>query len=488
VDVEASSVCFVIELQNTRDTLAELAPLAAIPTNERLISIRDIMSHLHDLPPELISSVCEYLQDRTDLRNVRLLNPAFNGAARRILFHTLYLTVNLSSFEKLQKIARHETLRYLVEVIDYDGVELARFRIPRFKKWLDEHATYGMGIPRDKRAQFLARFTQEQLHTYHDNFCRFLGGQERLLEAGNVLTWLTEALRGLPRLSVLNLIEMPTMEPISDPELQPLEAWAPLARQILAEPVEFDAEDKPRNQHFGELLLAAVCCTFYNKHFKSLRTVNKWLISRSSQSKLEYPHRVREIHGRALDPETFHVLFDIIPQLALEDLEGLSLEFFFLSSDSPSNNAAIVQLLQHTSELQSLRISFSDFPDMDYPEKFHLTTLLDSDFQWSCLKHLSLQSLVTETSRLKSLLIRHSKTLRSLELSHITLHCRENGGGWALKGLERTPWISTIHLLSEQMSLESIKLEGYFASDTRGNWTTFGKVSYLQTTRCLRYT
>ena len=60
---------------------------------------------------------------------------------------------------------------------------------------------------------------------------------------------------------------------------------------------------RPRTRHFGELLQAA--------------------------SGLKYPHRVKEIHGNAIDYESFDVIHDFLPYLDLKDLKLLSLEFWF---------------------------------------------------------------------------------------------------------------------------------------------------------------
>lgn len=131
------------------------------------------MPTLRDIPPEILSLFCECL-DRQDLRNVRLLNRAFDNAARRILFRTIFLKVNLHSFGKLSNISEHETLRHYVEVFIYDGRELEFAEGSAFEEWLHHTAATGIGMLSDTRDEFLARFSQQQLHEYYFNFCRYL--------------------------------------------------------------------------------------------------------------------------------------------------------------------------------------------------------------------------------------------------------------------------------------------------------------------------
>lgn len=126
-----------------------------------------------------------------------------------------------------------------------------------------------------------------------------------------------------------------------------------------------------------------------------------------SQSKCQYPQRVREIRRQELDHETFRNICNFVPWISLKDVKLLSLEFWYEHASLPLNNAAIVQLLRHMTGLESLRISFGEFNE-EWPVHFSITTLFVNPLQWSCLRHLSLQSMVTYTSRLQALLPRHS--------------------------------------------------------------------------------
>jgi hypothetical protein len=70
---------------------------------------RNQIVHIRRLDKELLA-ICN--------RNVRPQNRAFDTAARRILFRTVYLKFNLTSFERLSKIAK-----------SYIWSDLLRFRI-----------------------------------------------------------------------------------------------------------------------------------------------------------------------------------------------------------------------------------------------------------------------------------------------------------------------------------------------------------------------
>ncbi|KFY80511.1 hypothetical protein V499_00635 [Pseudogymnoascus sp. VKM F-103] len=177
--------------------------------------------------------------DRPDLRNVRLLHRAFDNAARRILFRTIFLKVNLHSFGKLSKISEHETLRHYVEVFIYDGRELEFAEGSGYEEWLHHTAAGGIGIPTDKRDKFLARFSQQQLHEYYFNFCRYVRlVQGPILQGDNEIKWLLKAIRRFPRLSVVEYAENEQGFKDDDRELQPMSFFSPLAQETLAEPEE----------------------------------------------------------------------------------------------------------------------------------------------------------------------------------------------------------------------------------------------------------
>ena len=83
---------------------------------------------------------------------------------------------------------------------------------------------------------------------------------------------------------------------------------------------------------------------------------------------------------------------------------------------------------------------------------------------------LSLSHVVLPVQRLKQLLQLHSQTLRTLQLSHMTLH----SGSEPVFGSTRALWILMIVFLSQSMCLNRVSLAGYFTTDTNEAWSTVG--------------
>ncbi|KAH6670153.1 hypothetical protein B0J14DRAFT_546063 [Halenospora varia] len=390
---------------------------------------------LPDVPLEVVSSICEYV-DHSGLRNIRFLSRDFNGEARRILFRTLFVKVNHASFVKLSKIATHETLRCYVKAIVYDGREfesdLADYTL---EKWLENDAATGIGIQPSKRAEFLARFPQEQLQMYYVEFRAYLSSQVYVLEADNETKWLRNACRSFPQLSTVEYAE--NERGAEGLELQPMTSFSPLARQILAEP-----EDG-----WGE----------FDRHF--------WALVRAVFSGQGCLRQITQLRGEMLDYDNFGTFYTVAPLLDLSCLRLLSLEF--ISECRGGSTPALASFLRRAPNLESLRLSYGDYGSHNLlPSR-----LFDNLLYWKQLRYLSLQNMNLPPWRLRKLLQRHSATLRSLELSSMTLQDSNK----TLKGSTRALWIAMIQFLSQSMSLKLVKFDGYFVTDSGEAWSTFGK-------------
>ncbi|KAH6667812.1 hypothetical protein B0J14DRAFT_172849 [Halenospora varia] len=400
---------------------------------------------LRDIPPEIVSSICEYLK-RPDLRNVRLLHRVFDSAARRILFRTIFLKVNSLSFGRLLEISKNETLRHHVEVVVYDGRELDLSQIPEFKNWLCYDAARGIGLAiLQKREDFLARFSRQQLQEYYFNFCRYVTlAQEQISQWGNEEEWLREATRRFPRLSAIEYAES-ELDPEYGRELQPMSLFSQMAQEILAEP----------DEGLG----------FCNAHF--------WALVRAVFCGQERPPQVKALRGEMLDYEYFPMLNQAVPQLNLRSVQRLSLDF--VSEGQGTATQTLASFLKCAPNLSTLRLSFGDQPGLLHnPATFLPTGLFDQSLHWNHLRDLSLQNLVLSPSRLQQLLRGHSTTLRSLELSDMTLQL----GSETIVGGDRALWIRIIEFLSQSLSLNRIKLVGYFMADTNEAWTTSAGAGY----------
>jgi hypothetical protein len=90
----------------------------------------------------------------------------------------------------MSSISKDESLRQIVEVVEYDGIQMAfprwfRSGTPCFAKWLLHVAGTGLCLSRRQRETFLDRFDDEELQTACNNYCEYLIGQEKLLWGSN---------------------------------------------------------------------------------------------------------------------------------------------------------------------------------------------------------------------------------------------------------------------------------------------------------------
>jgi hypothetical protein len=398
------------------------------------------MPSLQDYPSEITCLVCEHLS-RPDLRSVCLVGRAFNSAAQRVLFRTVFVKVRLPSFERLWSISEHETLRKYVEVIIYDGMEVDWPEQNTFEGWLPHDAARGLGI--GERKEFLAQFSEGQLRNYYSNFghyMRFIQGP--VLQGENDERWLREAARKFPRLSTVKYAE--TEIPFeAGRELKPLNTFSPLAQQILAEP----------EMGWGR----------WDNHF--------WMLVKA----MFYPPAqptIRELYGEMIDLDNTTKWEPVIRQVDMRSLELLSLEFASMFTQTLAPHQALATFLMRAPNLRSLELVLWDYdgPDFD-PTSFKQSKFLDYNLYWEHLTDLSLSHMVLSPERLKQLLQLHSGTLRKLGLSYMTLH----HGSEPPFGSARALWISMIMFLSESMSLDHVSLVGYFATNTNEAWSTVGR-------------
>jgi hypothetical protein len=102
--------------------------------------------------------------------------------------------VNSPSFDRLSNISQHTTLQHYVEVIIYDGREVEWPENISFEGWLGEKAGEGIGLRFDKKDEFLARFSEEQLRNYYSSFCQYMRSvQGQVLVGSSETRWLREA-------------------------------------------------------------------------------------------------------------------------------------------------------------------------------------------------------------------------------------------------------------------------------------------------------
>jgi hypothetical protein len=131
-----------------------------------------------------------------DLKEVRLVSRAWAKAAEPslpTLFQTVFLHLNLESFEKLQQISRNDKLRKLVKTVVYNGRTLAARE--GFGDWLRWSAGAGLGMLPEARDKFISQISGDELERCYVNFHRRLHGQEYILRHNHEKEMLVDSLK-----------------------------------------------------------------------------------------------------------------------------------------------------------------------------------------------------------------------------------------------------------------------------------------------------
>jgi hypothetical protein len=221
----------------------------SLASNRSKVMTRDIST----FPPEVLAGICVLLS-RPDLRNIRLLSRTWDDAAQRILFETVFLRINLQSFERLQDISRHYKLSKHVRIISYDGRTLDGSADRQgFQHWLRCSAGAGLGLVWKAKDELLSQFSMQQLEKYYFNYCRCLFAQDHILRRGNEKQMLMDALQKLPGLSGVQYTVISAAQTGISCKVPPLSSLSPLAREILAEPEDYHGHLESEG-HFWTLL------------------------------------------------------------------------------------------------------------------------------------------------------------------------------------------------------------------------------------------
>jgi hypothetical protein len=393
-------------------------------------------------PAEVLTGICVLLS-RPDLKNVRLVSRSWAAAAQPVLFQTVFLRINLQSFERLHEIARHSTLRKHVTKISYDGRTLdGRAARQGFQDWLRCSAGAGLGLVSEARYELLSRVDAQELETCYINYLEYLFGQEYIQRRNNAKEMLIQALPKLPGLAALQYIVPHRRDIGVSSTAPPLNALSPQARAILAQPEDYHGYCES-DGHFWTLLQSACL----SGHAQQLRMVE----------------------GSHLDLKRWSTaaaasLNDCSE--ALPALRHLSLEFD-LALHHDGDAITLARIIERATRLESLRLSFEEFSWDDPRAVIHLPQILPQTIQWKHLRRLSLQAVVTTEGCLRDLLQRHALSLRSLELSNINIEAAA-----ASNKDERGSWIHFIHFLSEILSLERIRFNGCFSNLWNEGWVT----------------
>jgi hypothetical protein len=119
-------------------------------------------------------------------------------------------------------------------------------------------------------------------------------------------------------------------------------------------------------------------------------------------------------------------------------------------------------LLKSSANLENLSLGFDHRYSNADPALVHLSRFVSPKQTWSHLRELSLGAIKTTEADLRSLLLRHSTTLRSLKLSFIKFEPVKKIPGMPF--LDRGSWIKFFVFLHTELSLTSAKFQGIFCN------------------------
>ncbi|KAF8856101.1 hypothetical protein BDZ45DRAFT_727698 [Acephala macrosclerotiorum] len=399
------------------------------------------------VPQELLAHIASYLSPG-DLKNVRLSSRYLKPSADRTLFRDVHLYLNLDSFERLESISEHDILRKYVTSIEYNACSVdVPWHGLGYQTWLERYAATNFAIEGSQRQEFLARLDVELLQGIHEEFCRYIAGQHYLERQDHDRKLLSAAMTKLPRLQRIRFCQRSslTRSPASVLQGDPAQ---PLTNKILAIPVPVYANATP----FWSLFAAA----------------------RESHA----PH-ITELHCGQLDLETWD---DTASQYAdhfesFSNLQSLNLDFEMNLGDPSIDDLDapnLKKLLLCLPLLRSLSLSFQrsrvDFLDHGL---MSLSLVFGNTHTWESLRNLSLVGFSTTSQYLQAFLGRCS-AIQSLELANACLTGLQDSDleFWdANSQAEESPsWISLFLFLKQSLSLERVKLWGWFINRRNEAW------------------
>jgi hypothetical protein len=387
---------------------------------------------------ELLTAICNLLS-RSDLKNVRRLSRQWAVAAQSALFGTLFLRIDLESFEKLQDISRDSKLSRCVRKISYDGRTLGADAARRgYEAWVRCSAGWGLGLVWEAREELVKQVSDRELETCYINYLETVFNQEWVLRRNNEKETLADALEKLPMLSAIEYVV--PRQPSGSCNAPPLDSLNPRVRRILAQPEDTYGYEQS-DGHFWALLQAA-CQT--GRPLTSVQGSHLNLKCWNAAAAKSLPD-----------------CRDVLPTL-----QHLSLEFE-LEQHSKEDATTLATIMAQAPSLQSLRLSFDELSWDDPLAVIRLPYVIDHTVQWNHLQHLSLQAIAATEGGLRSLLLTHSASLRSLDLSNMKLRDTD-----IPDQTQRGSWIHFIHFLSKELSLKHIRFDGCFSNSWDEGWVT----------------
>ncbi|KAH7417689.1 hypothetical protein BKA64DRAFT_306036 [Cadophora sp. MPI-SDFR-AT-0126] len=418
-----------------------------------------VLHRIDNLPPEILTAICSHLP-RRDLKSARLSSKRLNSIASRFLFRITFLKVGINSFRKLEHIANDPVLSNYVRVISYDPYTMkntsARVAaetagpVDMFELW----KMYDL-----ERGLRKSKLSEKQLRPYFDTWYARVVDLEALTPSVE-FNLLINIMSKLPMLHGLqyDLFATGELHTYSGEDKSVWEVSTAAAENASGSSRRRQRQNENRHQEraFWTLLHAA---------YASRRSEN-----------------VRKIKATDMDLRTW----DLVGQKAnpgamiLPNLTGLDLQFE-LSYGIGTSNFPLKHMLCNAPLLQHLAISIRtlDSASYRYQQHFQISDFIKEGQYWKDLKHVAFEHLVTTDADLRSLLSRHQKSLRSLELKHILLHPGDSiirmdddvEDPNDQKGNEDVgSWLDMIEYLHTNLSLDRMKFGGILANGRNEAW------------------
>jgi hypothetical protein len=424
---------------------------------------------LADLPHDIHSMIFSYLP-RSALKTLRLTSKKLNSTIEPLLFHSVFLKINIKSFTRLLAIANHHHLSQHVQAFIYDPQTLPH-RLPRgFDDWVEKFASNGREICQyykacgyGSRKEFIASLSTSKLTGFYHQYREYKADHDEIINRPDgekdMLAKIVPKFSNLKRILFFDPLE--ESDPMRGCDLKDL-SWDDLssvAKEILFEP----GRPPSTNQdiRFWNLLIAA--------------------------SLLPRPSQLLSLQASCLSPYRWIQQVRFIPSYKeafalLPNLENLSLQFS--QEQGGPQGVQIVHVCEfftYATNLKSLRLSFDGITPTSVLQSsqtgLQLRVFMPSPSQqWSTLVHLSLQGIPTTEGELGELLIRHVKILRSLELCNIHFIPNKSTNEFGC-------WLRFFQFLYSSLTLTSLKLRGQFHNGAPEYWDC-GSEDYPES--CLR--
>jgi hypothetical protein len=420
-------------------------------------------ANIPPLPQELVDSITRLLPI-ADLKNSRFISRAWNSDyARRYLFKTVVLRMNLLSYHKLQALARHSTFSTYIKYIIYDlRTVQADTADESLTGWQENIAGVGLGLRQPAIKELIWQCSQDQVETCHRNFCRYIDGQEwfknDFVDEKQILDKI------IPRLPNLRGIEYSYQGKAMDDCLRApkFASLGPIAQWMLVEPDACIGEELAET-HFWR--------------WGSSITRSRMASPKSSP--------IKELCLKDFKAHPWqHLVADTVVtnwKLFLPLLERLSISTTKYSDTE--DYKGLVNMLEWTRNLKLLDLSFGVMQKGRVSLSMELHKFIKKEKRWNQLTTLSLDGFATSEEYLRHLLRRLAPSLHTLSLANIKFRTDADPTQQhnPFLRIERSSvhgsWVNLVIFLHQHMKLIFVSFQGWLLSSWDENWVVAGQRS-----------